>query len=813
MNQEIGITYGSTGEEKVFSVFRQLDTHLDNLERKVGTVERTFNRFFGSIGRTASDTLAPVNNLGRAFGSMRGLAESANKHVGGLNSNLAGISRHRVPSDLLTPVASSARSAKVEVEGLQRDLSRLSGIRVAPPIPNGPGPGGRSSGRTGGRAASQSGFLGGMGAFGFMARFMAFHEALRGGRAVGESLLGVNRRELAEAAGGLSSVGFDRYEKTIAESMGKDFSYQMPSVSPSDYMKTMTQAASALDVNKIGMAQMGRITDSAIYAAKVAQMAPEKMAENMSKLSAGYLMTQGSGVYEALRGGGRANVRGYGNVNISEMQAMMAAQIAKTVEKSNIWGTGLMDFMQYAAPVMAQSGWTPSAMMAWAGSMTDAGFKGPKGGRAAKDLFLRGPDVLARLWMLNEGQFSYNDKGKRQLDDWELRRRRAIISQNMQTPEEFSKFITSGPLRGAMDYAHKMSLDPKFGLKLVEDLGLSRDFAPQFITAFKEGFLELFRDAFKEISKANPKSAMDQAKESVDDTYYGWKRFTDSILRIGTSVGQGRGVISRTLGTLGSGLNWVGEQFDRSNRISAGMEFLDKKFAPDINQYLDPNLRAPKSFEQSKKDLVNRLMREEYESRMKPFPKPGPGAGLLDREEWARRERGVFNDVLNIGKNDWWGKTWINPRNQLRGGQKFETLDGATANLPKNWTEYNMNIQGATDALGRFRDVVWEVIKGLAKTPNIEQITKGGIDPSLFPKHPFRWQDTPKLEGPAPEIDTEALQLSSLGGGSPGSSQSGGTGRTQANVYIDGRLVGQAVLEILADRDTVMRHKYSNRIV
>ena len=125
------------------------------------------------------------------------------------------------------------------------------------------------------------------------------------------------------------------------------------------------------------MNQILKMNESNINAGLLSKMGPERMAEQLSKLTLWVLGAQEKKIYDVLMGGGRADVKGYGkDVNIAEIHNKNASMLSKVVEKSSAWGTGLSDFWQYAGAPTQIKGWDVGSSLAYAGTMMDVGFKG-----------------------------------------------------------------------------------------------------------------------------------------------------------------------------------------------------------------------------------------------------------------------------------------------------------------------------------------------------------------------------------------------------------------------------------------------------
>jgi hypothetical protein len=778
VNQEIGIAFSVTGHDKIIQAVQAVETRFDSLGGKLQSWTQQMHRLAGGFQQAAGF----LRDFGAGLGTMSGQVRTASTALGGIHSNIDSINRTRMNPNIFDPVARSAETAKKAVSDLATSVGAATkkvGAATA-----GPGavvgmPGATGGGSKGGSLSS--GNLLGL-IPGFWLRWQLLSAGLHGAHALGRGAVAADRKQMAEALGLLSSVGFGAQEKDLTEAAGHRFAQKLPSVAPEQYVKTMSQTASAFDVNKLGLGQLQAMNEAAIMAGKIAQMDPSKAAEQLSKITLGYGMAQGGETYKALTGGGRANVRGFGNVNLGEMYQQNAAWMAKIVEKSNIWGTGVMDFMQYAAPTMAQHGWNPAAQMAWAGAMADSGYKGAKAGRASKDMMAR-PEALARLMMLGNREMAQDlTTGKiGPVDPMLLRQRTAQVSQAMQDPQKFAALITD-TLSKNMHLAQRLKTDEQFGLNMVKDLGMSRDFLPALTSILSSGFIERFKEFLEALSSANMQGLAAQSAESVSDTYYQWQQLENAASSFWKSIQKSKGAISRAVGGLADIFDKAREGSDRQNQADI-LTGIAKKYGP---------FRKPEdALEASAMDIQKEKLRKElneamdkgYQQDLRNLgPRPGK-ENPLEQEEWDRRKNLLWNQWRDLGTDIFEKRT----ENSI---------------LPNSVREeFSSNMNSVISGLGQFRDALANAIPSWLKTPVF-----GGKPEHYAPPKPEQYVPPSQKEAPLP---SEAEYLHSLL--KPASlkvTEGAAAGGINVRVFLDGNELRTAVQNVLIDEGMHNRARF-----
>ena len=514
MIQEIGIQFGAKGVETILESFDKIDRRITETANKFMALASQLN--------TLSGFTAGVREMSTAMGSLNGVTQASAKAMGSLSANTH---------------------------------SAIQGAEKLKNITNQIGSGGSKSG----------GGFGGLGAaLPYMLQWRAISAAIQGTQyAIKDVGMGGSREKIAGALGELSAVSFNSIQKGQAERSARGYSAEFSDVKSEDVIKAMSQTASAYSVEKLGVSVIARMNEAAMNAARLSKMPDEAMAELMSKYTNSFLMAQDKATYKALQSGERANVKGFGNVNIAEMYEKTSAMLTKTVEVSNIWGKDIANFMQYAGPVMAQKGWDPATGLAWAGVMSDTGFKGQKAGRAEKDSLVNSADDFARL-MLWDKYGAYEKNGKRTAPpDQDVRQVEAYVNRQMGDPKKWVAFLESMiPVLKRANEASKVD-----GTNMIRDFKFSKEFIPQMFAKISEGAIERFKEFNEAISNASYAEVLAKRMSQLDDTGTTLAKFNNAWDRLIQGISKSENALSNALGAISSMLNNMASKVEAKNEI------------------------------------------------------------------------------------------------------------------------------------------------------------------------------------------------------------------------------------------------------
>ncbi len=340
--------------------------------------------------------------------------------------------------------------------------------------------------------------------------------------------MGRSRAKIADALGELSAVAFTGSQKKQAEFAANVFSMKLWNVTTEEYLQAMSSTASAFDINSIGFENMRRMNEAAMKFGKLSKLSAEKSADLMTGIILQLMTRFPADVNEKLKSGLTAKVGDYGEVDLGGLSERIAAQAAKAIQISTVWGPGIAGAFKYMLPELLEKGWNVPAALALLGSIKDAGFPAEQIGRATKETFLSAPSDFARtiLWATDrwetEGEGMTKGEAK-SLNDEKVRLLTKTIQGWFSDPKEFQKNM---PLLG-----EALRLAEKKGALPVEDLGLSKYFMSVTRTLTTAGAMERFKEQLNLINKADYDEVSYMTSEMLHDAGTAWARISNSFLR------------------------------------------------------------------------------------------------------------------------------------------------------------------------------------------------------------------------------------------------------------------------------------------
>lgn len=513
MNQTIGLAYQVSGHKELVEANQQVSKSLLGVDNALGKL----NKGFSSLARGSrqfESLTSRVNELGRAGA---GIGEFSTK----LDAVPASVER----------TAASLRTLRSEIASLNQTASRMRPLTLGgvPGGPVGPGGGLPPSGRGGGSRWSP---FTGPGAGMFMARWFAFYEALRLGKAASvDVLMGRSRKEMAHALGELSAVSFDPIDKAKTEAAARTFSTKFWTVTAEQYTQAMSQTASAFDVKEVGFENLRKMNEAVLQFGMLSKMKGESAAQMMSQWTRTLLTYQSKDVRGALESGGRADVPGYGNVDLGDFSTKIVSQMTAAIEKSNIWGPGISAAARHSLPTLLNQGWDVPSALSFYGALVDVGFQPAQGGRGIKDIFTRFTTDASRAMLMGMGKWqdplearaAGGDAAQARLNnEMKLKALSPIVGQIMSNPESMARFL---PMLGqwTKDAQGK-------GFRLTEDMKFSKYFLQIIQSIMKEGFQERMLKLREEIaSKGIPEDMANTALATLDDAGTAWQRISTGM--------------------------------------------------------------------------------------------------------------------------------------------------------------------------------------------------------------------------------------------------------------------------------------------
>ena len=520
--------------------------------------------------------------------------------------------------------------AKKSVESLKASLASLKAPVITPRI--GPAVGGGATGGGGG-----AGGFGGSVGKSIMRRMVLYAMAYKAAEVVKEGfkqvVMGESRKELAEANAKLSSVGFDAAMKQRADMAANAFERRNPAIKSTEYLEALDQTSSSLDAKQIGMDKVLRANEAAVIGAKIAQQSVGEFSKSIQKLNRTILMNESPKTFQTIISGGTANVKGFGQTDIGAMSEKNAAMIARITHRRQAWGKDIMGGLQYAGQPLLQAGIPLDATTAMIAGLVDVNTKGPKAGRALKDITYS-PESLARTWMLGHGEGSMDEKkGKIVFDPMKLRARTAMVREKMKSVESMAQFFPE--LGGTLKMLQqKLATNPSIAMSMIQDLKMSKNYLPQLLTMLSPTYWATVMGDIADLRSLDGLSfLLKGTKEQSDDVFYQMNQFYESIKRNMQQLARSKGGMAELLQKGMAGLT-VG---------------IDKKTEKEGMYNLGDDLRNYKS-PQNVMDFINRdYVKKEWTQKLADIKKE---LGPYDPEKkWDDDRKAIWNQK-NMQKRD-----------------------------------------------------------------------------------------------------------------------------------------------------------------
>lgn len=580
MDQRIGIEFQVMGHDKVSRAIRSLYDDIDKLQARLKGVTQKLS-FFDRLGNgkrviaeaaTATSKLntelsVTATRANAAAAAMTRLARAAHQYASALP---------RMGANIPTASAFPTQKASMATGG-GIPMPMPVSMPAASKTPSGK----RAAAQTPGDVAVSPW---GMGAPGFMLRYMAVSKALQGASyATTDIALGRSRQELAQGLGGLTAVGFSREQRKQAEIAAQAFQTQFWTTTKEEYIQALGETASQYSVERIGFKNLQHLNEAASQMGALSQMTAEQAAGMQSAMLKVYLANMPKDMSEALLKGENVLIKDFGvekMMGIGEIGERLSSQIAKTIEISSNWGADIMNASQYSLQILKQKGWDSGAILALQSLGKDLGIKSAKWGRGLKDLFVSGPEDISRMLLMMRGQWidpldaekhgmkksEANDQNKRQLKALEPE-----VRKMMSTPEGFMNLLKKyqADFKG-MD-ASKW--------QYIADAGFSKNFINQIQALWNPAAIAMLEDYIARIRAANPNEMYGRAQETLNDAGTAWQRLSNAASGFAQTLADSS-IAHGIAGTTGGVLNWLtafGQISRQSNKHGWG-EKQTKKF-------------------------------------------------------------------------------------------------------------------------------------------------------------------------------------------------------------------------------------------
>lgn len=350
--------------------------------------------------------------------------------------------------------------------------------------------------------------------------------------------LGRSRQNLAKGLGELSAVAFTPGQKKQTEVAAMQFGMKFWTSTAEEYINAMSMTASAFDIDKIGFKNLQRMNEAALKFGRLSKLTGEQASELMTGIVLQVMSRLPEDVRAELNKGNAAQVKGYGYTDIGGIAEKTAAQAAKAIQISTVWGPGIAGAFKYMLPELMGKGWDVSAALSLLGAVKNQGFPAPQIGRAIKEVMLSAPEDYAKAVLLSTGMWeesnklgtgvlpsgdakAINEERAKKLGDW--------ITKNLfSTPEMFEK---------ALPVLNKYVEDAeKKGENVIKDMGFSKYFISIIRQLGQTGTMETMKLFREQIGKAEFDAITSMVNEQLDDAGTAYMRISNSFTRFYQAV-------------------------------------------------------------------------------------------------------------------------------------------------------------------------------------------------------------------------------------------------------------------------------------
>jgi hypothetical protein len=786
MDQTIGIGYQVDGVQGVVKANDTVITSFEKVVSKVGSMANTLGTFASQMG-ALSKNMAGLKATGSFTDTFRGSSTSVNaagKGVERFNTALAG-----TPEKVWAAGAAIRRLTTI----VQSYSSAVNSVKPVPMVaaqgqPGGVAPGtGKATGATGGKTSNRA-------IIPMVPRFMLAwrlgSEAVQGAHYLfNDVMLGRNREKLAHGLGELGPLGFDKSLKQRTEMSAKLFSQKFWTVSSESYIDAMSQTASAFSVGKLGFENLKKMNEAGIKLSLVAKMSTEKAAELVSKTMLAYINQLPEEVSQQLQKGLKADVKGFGNVDMGGLAQGISAQAAKAVAVSSIWGPGIQSAFRGALPSLLERGYSIPTALAMVSAYSDIGFQPGQGGKAVRDIYEREPVNFAKTLAYGAGLWQSESA---QLDPQTLAQNKR---QNKITTEAImpivNKYLANEELAPELfttlgKIIQKAEAD---GISLKE-LGFSQYYLPMIRQMVKTPFQERIARFRKEIGEASDPALTLQVLDTLDDAGTAYRKVSSAVNDYFTTVAD-----TPMAHTLADIITTPLKYSNASNMLETYIR--RNKLDKDATEAL---------FQEHKSLLEWTIGPEKAEAIHQRLTKIAAGDPLPGRHDRLLARDTMSTDMLGdvFGKlkegYDWYIANSGLTKPGATMTEDFNTISDAALDIYLGITE---PLRNAALKIEAWQNEVYSAIDALpAKVKEFFQGINDKVD-AILPKKQ-EYTPTPEDYGALPLADRMAVPFMSMGGPMPmPSPQENQVIQIDNKLHIDTRVIAQVVAEIIQrNRDT-----------
>jgi hypothetical protein len=361
-------------------------------------------------------------------------------------------------------------------------------------------------------------------------------EAIQGAHYLfNDVMLGRNREKLAHGLGELGPLGFDKSLKQRTEISAKLFSQKFWTVSSESYIDAMSQTASAFSVESLGFENLRKMNEAGIKLSMVSKMSTEKAAELVSKTMLAYINQLPEEVSKQLQKGLKADVKGFGNVDMGGLAQGISAQSAKAVAISSIWGPGIQSAFRGALPSLLERGYSMPTALAMVSAYSDIGFQPGQGGKTVRDIYEKEPVNFAKTLVYGIGQWKSESA--------------TLDPQTLAANKKHNKIYTEAVLPLVNKYLSNEDLAPELFTAVgkiitkaeaeghsLKEFGFSQYYLPMIRQAVKNPFQERIARFRKEIGEASDPALTLQVLDTLDDAGTAYKKVSSAMTDYFTTI-------------------------------------------------------------------------------------------------------------------------------------------------------------------------------------------------------------------------------------------------------------------------------------
>jgi hypothetical protein len=777
MDQTIGIGYQIDGVSQVVKANNEVIGSFDKVVGKIQRVSSVVGALGGSFGALKS-AMAGMGS-GTFLQSFKGSSTSINaaaKASDRFNTSIGG-----------TPARADAAASKIRelTSAVNQYSSAVGSIK---PIPMSPIPG-TGTGKAGGPGVAP---IRPRDIWSMTPRFMfawrAGSEAIQGAHYMfNDVLLGRNREKLAAGLGELSPLGFDKNLKARTEMSAKLFSQKFWTVSAESYVDAMSMTASAFNVENLGFENLQKMNEASMKLGMVSKMSMEKSSALVSKIILGLLTQMPEEISQQLQKGLKADVKGYGNVDMGGLAQGIASQVAKTVAVSSAWGPDISSAFRGALPTLLERGYSLPTALAMTSAYVDVGFQAGQGGKAIRNVYEKEPINLAKTLAYGAGLWQSESA---QLDPQTLAQNKR---QNKITTEAImplvNKYLSNEDLAPELfNTVGKIITKAEADGISLKELGFSQYYLPMIRQMVKKPFQDRQAEARKMIESATDLELTKQVLDTLDDAGTAYKKVSSAMNDYFTTISDTPAA------------HWLADTISTPFKYHNASNLLEtyvrrNKLDKDATEAL---------FQEHKSLLEWTIGPEKAEAIRLRLTKIAEGDPLPGRHDRLLARDTMSTDMLGdvFGKlkegYDWYIANSGLTKPGATMTEDFNTISDAALDIYLGITE---PLRNAALKIESWQNEVYSAIDALpAKVKEFFQGINDRVD-AILPKKQ-EYTPTPEDYGALPLADRMAIPFMSMGGPMP-SPQENQVIQIDNKLHIDTRVIAQVVAEIIQrNRDT-----------